>query len=154
MLDATHAVQGGKDGRLRVLDLRSLGDGTAHRGGESQSVATPSGSALFTAPAIWRRGDTVWVFAADNGGTAAYTYRGGALTKAWSATTAGTSPVVAGGMLFVYDPGGTLHVFEPTTGNRWVNSLPAADTGTVQSSLTGASRFLRETRTRTARAAF
>jgi len=117
MLDATHAVQGGKDGRLRVLDLRSLGDGTAHRGGENQSVSTPSGSALFTAPAIWRRGgDTVWVFAADNGGTAAYTYRGGTLTKAWSATSAGTSPVVAGGMLFVYDPGGTLRVFEPTTG--------------------------------------
>jgi hypothetical protein len=99
-----------------VLDLRSLGDGTAHRGGENLSVSTPSGSALFTAPAVWRRGDTVWVFAADNGGTAAYTYRGGALTKAWSASTAGTSPIVAGGMLFVYDPGGTLRVFEPPTG--------------------------------------
>jgi len=116
MLDATHALQGGKDGRLRVLDLRSLGDGTAHRGGENLSVSTPSGSALFTAPAIWRRGDTVWVFAADNGGTAAYTYRGGTLTKAWSASTAGTSPIVAGGMLFVYDPGGTLRAFEPATG--------------------------------------
>ena len=116
MLDATHALQGGKDGRLRVLDLSSLGGGTAHRGGELQSVSTPSGSALFTAPAVWRRTDTTWVFAADNGGTAAWIYRNGTLTKAWSATTAGTSPVVAGGMLFVYDPGGTLRVFEPTTG--------------------------------------
>jgi hypothetical protein len=116
MLDATHALQGGKDGRLRVLDLRSFGDGAAHRGGETQSVATPSGSALFTAPAIWRRRDTVWVFAADNGGSAAWTYRNGTLTKAWSASSAGTSPVIAGGMLFVYDPAGTLRVFEPATG--------------------------------------
>jgi hypothetical protein len=116
MLDASHLLQGGKDGRLRVLDLRSLGDGTAHRGGEIQSVSTPSGSALFTAPAVWRRADGVWIFAADNGGTAAWTYRDGALTKAWSASTAGTSPIIAGGMLFVYDPGGTLRGFDPTTG--------------------------------------
>jgi hypothetical protein len=116
MLDASHVLQGGKDGRLRVLDLRSLGDGTAHRGGEIQSVSTPSGSALFTAPVVWRRADGVWIFAADNGGTAGWTYRDGALTKSWSASTAGTSPILAGGMLFVYDPGGTLRVFEPTTG--------------------------------------
>ena len=116
MLDATHALQGGKDGRLRVLDLQSLGDGAPHRGGEAQSVSTPSGSPLFTAPAVWRRADGVWIFAADNGGTAAFTYRNGTLTKAWSATSAGTSPVVAGELLFVYDPGGTLRVFEPTTG--------------------------------------
>ncbi len=116
ILDATHLLQGGKDGRLRVLDLQSLAAGTSHRGGETQSVSTPSGSALFTAPVVWRQADAVWVFAADNGGTAGYTYRNGALTKAWSATTAGTSPVVAGGLLFVYDPAGTLRVFEPATG--------------------------------------
>ena len=115
-LDASHVLQGGKDGRLRVLDLQSLAGATSHRGGETQSVSTPSGSALFTAPAVWRKADTVWIFAADNGGTAAWTYRNGTLTKAWSATSAGTSPVVAGGMLFVYDPGGTLRVFEPATG--------------------------------------
>jgi hypothetical protein len=115
-LDAGHVLQGGKDGRLRVLDLQSLAGATSHRGGETQSVSTPSGSALFTAPAVWRRADSVWIFAADNGGTAAWTYRNGTLTKAWSATSAGTSPIVAGGMLFVYDPGGTLRVFEPATG--------------------------------------
>jgi len=115
-LDATHVLQGGKDGRLRILDLQALGGASSHRGGELQSVATPSGSALFTAPAVWRQADATWIFAADNGGTAAWTYRNGSLTKAWSASTAGTSPVVAGGMLFVYDPGGTLRVFEPATG--------------------------------------
>ncbi len=115
-LDASHVLQGGKDGSLRVLDLQSLGGTSSHRGGESQSVSTPSGSALFTAPAVWRQPDAVWIFAADNGGTAAWTYRNGSLTKAWSASTAGTSPVVAGGMLFVYDPSGTLRAFDPTTG--------------------------------------
>jgi len=115
-LDASHVVQGGKDGKLRVLDLQSLGGATSHRGGETQSVSTPSGSALFTAPAVWRQSDAVWVVAADNGGTAAWTYRNGSLTKAWSTSSAGTSPVVAGGMLFVYDPAGPLRVFEPTTG--------------------------------------
>lgn len=116
ILDATHVLQGGKDGRLRVLDLQSLGGGGSHRGGELQSVSTPSGSALFTAPAVWRQADATWVFAADNGGTAGYTFRNGSLTKAWSVNTAGTSPVVAGGMLYVYDPGGTLRVFDPATG--------------------------------------
>jgi hypothetical protein len=115
-VDATHVLQGGKDGRLRVLDLASLGGTTSHRGGETQSVSTPSGAALFTAPAVLRQPDVVWIFAADNGGTAAWTYRNGSLTKAWSASSAGTSPVVAGGMLFVYDPAGTLRVFDPTTG--------------------------------------
>ena len=116
MLDASHLLQGGKDGRLRILDLQSLAGGTSHRGGEIQSVSTPSGSALFTAPAVWRKGDSVWVFAADHGGTAAWTYRNGTLTNAWTASTGGTSPVVAGGLLFVYDAGGPLRVFDPTTG--------------------------------------
>jgi putative pyrroloquinoline-quinone binding quinoprotein/putative pyrroloquinoline-quinone-binding quinoprotein len=116
ILDATHILQGGKDGRLRTLDLQAIGNATPHRGGELASVSTPSGSGLFTAPAVWRRSDGVWIFAADNGGTAGYTYRDGALTKVWSATTAGTSPVIAGGTVFVYDPAGALRVFEPTTG--------------------------------------
>jgi len=116
LIDATHVVQGGKDGTIRLLDLQAMSGGTPHRGGEAQSVSTPSGSALFSAPAVWRRTDAVWIFAADGGGTAAWTYRGGTLTKAWSNGSGGTSPVVAGGLLFVYDPGGVLRVYDPATG--------------------------------------
>lgn len=116
LVDGTHVIQGGKDGSLRVLDLQTIAGTAPHRGGETQSVATPSGSALFSAPAVLRRADSVWVFAADGGGTAAWTYRAGTLTKAWGNTNAGTSPIVAGGLLFVYDPGGVLRVYEPTTG--------------------------------------
>jgi hypothetical protein len=87
-----------------------------HRGGESQIVSTPSGAALFSAPVVWRRSDAVWIFAADGGGTAAWAYRDGALTKAWSNANAGTSPVVAGGLLFVFDPAGVLRAYDPATG--------------------------------------
>lgn len=115
ILDATHVLQGGKDGMLRVLDLSTLAGTAPHRGGETGTVPTPSGRALFTAPAVWRHADTTWVFVADGGGTVAWTFAGG-LTKAWSSDNGGTSPVVAGGQLFVYDPSGKLRVYEPQTG--------------------------------------
>src|SRR5205085_10527948 len=66
LVDATHVVQGGKDGNLRVLDLQTVAGTTAHKGGEVQTVRTPGGSAMFTAPAVWRQtGGTTWLFAAD-----------------------------------------------------------------------------------------
>ena len=39
-------------------------------------------------------------------------------------SAAGTSPVVAGGLLWVYDPGGALDVYEPTSG-KVIAVLPA-----------------------------
>jgi hypothetical protein len=116
ILDATHVVQAGKDGFLRVVDLQTVSGTTAHKGGEVQSVRTPSGGAMFTAPAVYAQGNTTYLFAADGGGTAAWTYSGGRLTAAWSNSNAGTSPVVAGGLLYVYDPGGALRVYDPATG--------------------------------------
>ena len=39
------------------------------------------------------------------------------MTAAWHNGNAGTSPVVAGGLLYVYDPtGGGLRVYQPATG--------------------------------------
>jgi outer membrane protein assembly factor BamB len=116
IVDATHVVQGGKDGTLRVLDLQTLAGAVPHRGGEAQGVSTPSGSALFSAPVVWHRPDGVWIFAGDGGSTAAWTYRNGVLTKAWTNGGAGTSPVIAGGLLYVFDPRGVLRVHDPVTG--------------------------------------
>jgi hypothetical protein len=116
LLGDGYIAQGGKDERIRVLSEEFIRGPAAHREAPLQEVPTPSGSGLFTAPAVLRTANGTWLFAADNGGTAAFTYRNGALTNAWSATSAGTRPVVAGELLFVYDPGGTLRVFEPTTG--------------------------------------
>ncbi|MDQ6774767.1 MAG: hypothetical protein M3071_00790, partial [Actinomycetota bacterium] len=81
----------------------------------------PGGAGLFTAPAVWTQGGRTWLFAADFSSTAAYSLSGGSgqphLVKAWEASKAGTSPIVAGGLLYVYDPnGGTLEVYRPTTG--------------------------------------
>jgi hypothetical protein len=42
---------------------------------------------------------------------------GGRLKSLWSNGNAGTSPVVAGGLLYVYDPGGALRVYDPATGH-------------------------------------
>jgi outer membrane protein assembly factor BamB len=116
IVDASHVIQGGKDGRIRLLDLQAIGGTTPHRGGEAQIVSTPSGSGLFSAPVVWRRSDATWIFAADAGATAAWTYGVGALTKAWSNSNSGTSPVIAGNLLFVYDTRGVIRVYDPTTG--------------------------------------
>src|SRR5262249_28385069 len=115
------AVQSGKDGKMRVLDLAKLnGKGGAGpiKGGELQTLPTPSGGGLFSAPAVWRHNGRTWLFVSDFGATAAYVLEGRKLTLAWRASAAGTSPVVAGGLLYVYDPGGTLNVYAPTTGKR------------------------------------
>ena len=63
-----------------------------------------------------RAGSTTWIFAGDNGGTAAWTLSGGRLQERWKNKNGGTSPVVAGGLLYVYDPDGGLRVYEPETG--------------------------------------
>jgi outer membrane protein assembly factor BamB len=115
------AVQSGKDGKLRLLDLAKLnGKGGAGpiTGGELQTLPTPSGDGLFSAPAVWRHDGRTWLFVSDFGATAAYTLNGRKLTQAWHVSAAGTSPVVAGGLLYVYDPGGSLDVYAPTSGKR------------------------------------
>ena len=115
------ALQSGKDGRMRLLDLANLsGRGAGPvTGGELQTLPTPGGG-LFSAPAVSGR----LVFVSTFGATAAYRLVGRRLRKVWGNTTAGTSPVVAGGLLYVFDPGGRLNVYVPTTG-RLLTTLPA-----------------------------
>jgi PQQ-like domain len=118
ILDATHIAQGGKDGKIRVLGVGQMSGASPHKGGELQIVSTPGSTDLFTAPAVWRQSSSLaWLFVADGAGTAAFRYSGGHLTQAWSNGTAGTSPVVAGGLLWVFDPSaGGVYVYRPTTG--------------------------------------
>jgi hypothetical protein len=118
VLSAGILAQGGKDGKIRLLSVARMRGAAPHRGGELQVVSTPSGTDLFTAPAVWHRANATWLFAADNGGTAAWRFRNGRLTQAWRNGTGGTSPIVAGGLLWVYDPGGGLAVYVPGTGRR------------------------------------
>src|SRR5438270_2608045 len=115
-------VIAGKDGVLRVLAVSRLDGrspagavGRHHRlGGEVQRLGTPGAGELFTAPAVWRRGASTTVFVADENGTPAYALRGGRLFRAWQNSKAGTSPVMAGGLLYVYDlAGGGIYVYRP-----------------------------------------
>jgi hypothetical protein len=114
LLAGGYVVQGGKDGQLRLLSpgLRLL-----------QTVSTPGGTDLFSEPCVWKG---TWVFLADGAGTAAWALRGGRLHAVWSNGNDGTSPVLAGGLLYVQG-NGHLRVYNPANG-RQVADLPIGTT--------------------------
>jgi outer membrane protein assembly factor BamB len=118
------AIQSGKDGKLHLLDLARLNGtrGPAGRrlGGELQEVSSPGGGQVLTAPAVWSHAGRVLVFVGDDSGTGAYELVGGKqprLRSLWERGTPATSPVVAGGLLYVYDEiDGRLVVRRPVSG--------------------------------------
>lgn len=111
-------AQGGKDGKLRVLSRRAIAGTAPHKGGELQVVPTPGRDDLFTQPALWKHAGETWLFVADNSGTAAWQLQGNALHQQWDNATSGTSPFVAGGLVYVYSPRGGLNAYDATTGRR------------------------------------
>jgi outer membrane protein assembly factor BamB len=118
LLSSGTVAQGGKDSLIRLLSMESMAGTAPNIGGELQIVSTPSGNLLFSAPAVWDENGQTWIFAADNGGTAAWTFTNGMLTKMWSNSNGGTSPVVAGGLLYIYNPQGGLYVYDPVRGTQ------------------------------------
>ncbi len=118
LLGNGYVAQGGKDGSIRLLQFGRMRGAAPRSGGEAQVMSTPSGTDLFTAPAVQHAGSTTFLFAADNAGTAAWTFSGGHLQQVWKNGNGGTSPVIAGGLLYVYDPGGGLRVYTPDTGKE------------------------------------
>ncbi|HEX7144262.1 MAG TPA: PQQ-binding-like beta-propeller repeat protein [Gaiellaceae bacterium] len=123
-LGSGYLAQGGKDGKIRLLRLSKLSP-AGRTGGELQTISTPGTTDLFTAPAVWHADGQTWFFVADNAGLAAWTLGGGRLHPAWSTRTPGTSPVVAGGLLYVYDPNGGLGIYLPRSGKK-LRTLAAA----------------------------
>ena len=127
------AVQGGKAGILSLLNLDKLNGTTGgagpRTGGEIQNISSPGGDQVFAAPAAWSHAGAPYVFVADNSGTAAYVLRfgrGPRLVTKWQNGTSGTSPMLAGGLLYVYDQqDGALKVYAPASG-RLLASLAAA----------------------------
>jgi hypothetical protein len=113
LLAGGYFAQAGKDGLLRLV---SRGLKTV------QTESTPGGTALFSALAVWKG---KWLFVADSAGTDAWQLRNGTLAKAWSNGSDGTSPVVAGGLLFVQGQG-AIRVYAPATG-RLIATLPCGD---------------------------
>ena len=89
VLSSRLAVQGGKDGKLRLLSLARMngkGGHSAKTGGELQTL--PLSAGLFTAPAVWKG----WVFCGTFSGTQAFRLVGSRLRQAWSNGTAGHEP--------------------------------------------------------------
>ncbi len=113
------AVQGGKDGELRLLNLNTLPGVNAKTGGELQTVPVPGPTDMFSEPAIWKG---TWVFLATGGGTAAWRLAGNRLHAVWSNGSAGNSPVIAGSLLYVAGSG-AINVYTPANGHK-VASLP------------------------------
>ncbi len=119
------AVQGGKDGVLRLFDR-------AHLSGRAPLQAISLGNELFSAPAVWAgpRGVT-FIFVGLADGVHAYRLttidRTSRLTPAWHANLAGavqgTSPAVADGVVFVATSG-QLVALDAQTGDRlWSGEL-------------------------------
>jgi hypothetical protein len=119
----------GKDGLMRVLSLSRLDGHPPSRpnkpGGEVQRLPLPGGGELFTAPAVWSthtgRGTSTTVFVGAEHATAAYALVAARLRLVWQNSNPGTSPVLAGGLLYVYDPsGGGIEVYRPRSGRQIV----------------------------------
>lgn len=128
LLGQDRVLIGGKDGVMRVLSLSRL-DGQSPSipnklGGEVQRLALPGGGELFSAPAVWmvRAGGharpSTTIFIGDEHATAAYALIAGRLHLVWQNNNPGTSPVLAGGLLYVYDPSaGGIYVYRPRSGH-------------------------------------
>jgi hypothetical protein len=111
----------GKDGLMRVLSLARLDGDAPSRpnklGGEVQRLPLPGGGELFTAPAVWSTPGATTVFVGAEHATAAYTLSSGRLRLVWQNSIPGTSPVLAGGLLYVYNPSeGGIEVYRPRSG--------------------------------------
>jgi hypothetical protein len=126
---ARYLLQGGKDAQLHLLSLRSslsgvTGAAGTRLGGELQSIQVVGDTQVFTAPAVLHRKGLTEAFVATGNGTAAYRLSGGRLHEVWNNGSGGTSPVLAGGLLWVFDPGGGLNVYRPASG-KLIRRLPA-----------------------------
>lgn len=130
----------GKDGLMRVLSLAHLDGHSAslpnRLGGEVQRLPLPGGGQLFSAPAVFtsigplmggtRAPGTTFVFLGAENATAAYRLDSGQLHPMWQTARAGTSPILAGGLLYVYDPSaGGIYVYRPDSGTP-IARLPGA----------------------------
>ncbi len=126
------AVQAGKAGVMDLLNLDRLngttGGAGGRLGGQVSETSTPGGNQVLTQPAVWSSRGRIYVFVADGSATAAYQLANAdhpRLKLMWQRESAGTSPVVAGGLLYVFDPGGTLNIRRPLSGTL-VRALPVA----------------------------
>ena len=118
------AVQSGKDGQLRLIDLSNMSGqgGPGHVGGELELQPLPQGGVVKTTPAVWINpaDASTWVFIVDSSGSSAMklTFPGGApsLVKQWQNSLGGSSPLVANNVIY-FANATTIRALDPQTGN-------------------------------------
>ena len=123
------AVQGGKDGKLRLLNLSDLSGqgGPRHIGGELQIINLDAGT--HNRPATWLAPDgTPWVFVTTYQSTIAFSAtiddESGMprLEQQWQRVGGGSSPIVDSGILF-RARSGLIEALDPETGDvLWSNN--------------------------------
>ncbi|HEX8919184.1 MAG TPA: PQQ-binding-like beta-propeller repeat protein [Chloroflexota bacterium] len=92
-----------------------------HLGGDLQQIATPGNCEVLTAPAVWSsKSHQNWVFYSNDCGTVGYRLivpkRGAIrLQRMWSIGSAGTTPALRNGILYIERPN-NLTAYNPATG--------------------------------------
>lgn len=125
------AVQGGKEGILRLLNLDNLNShGVAgYAGGEISSINVPQGGEVLSEPAVWvDASNKTWVFVKNSNGISGLQLSvdsngNPTLVKVWQKSGGGvTSPIVANNVLYD-DSSNNVLARDPFTGNTlWSNS--------------------------------
>jgi len=119
-------VQGGKDAKLRFLNMSDLGGHGAagFTGGEIGAIVNvPQGSQVLCAPVVWRDASkNIWIFVTTYNGLSGIRIGTAAngtpsFLPQWQTSGAATpsTPHVANGVLYVA-AGSTIHAYNPTTG--------------------------------------
>jgi outer membrane protein assembly factor BamB len=127
------AVQSGKDGKLRLLNLRNLSSlgGPGNVGGSVGSIiAVPQGGQVVTAIAVWVNpaDASTWAFVANASGVSGLRLAidgtgTPSLTTVWQNATAGSSPLIANGILYVAGAG-HVRALDPATGTSlWQGTI-------------------------------
>jgi outer membrane protein assembly factor BamB len=133
------AVQGGKEGLLRLLNRQNLSGqgGPAHVGGALQTVRVPNGCPIEAQPLAWEDPSTgtLWLFVPNFCGLDGYQVQtsSAGLTSlhiAWSAAAVTSSPVISGGVLFAATSKALL-AFNPNSGHELWSSASASARGDI-----------------------
>jgi outer membrane protein assembly factor BamB len=121
------AVQGGKDGKLRLLNLDDLSGqgGPGHTEGQlGPVIGSPQRGAIFSFPATWvsPADNTTWAFVAGSPGVAGLRVAVDAngtpsLKVMWQSAGGGTSPIIANGVLYVASSN-AIRALDPLTGKQ------------------------------------
>ena len=126
--DPPLAVQGGKDGMLRLLDLSDLSGrgGPRHVGGELQVIPFPQSGEILTRPAVWLSHGRSYIALSNGNGTSAFVLDDAQgsphLSAVWSSPLGCQSPVYTNGIL-VCAASGRLTAFNAQTGQQlWTDS--------------------------------